>query len=514
MYKMIVVLSFFALVGCNASSITVTPTHPIATVSAIPTRAIATATPSATVLKYAPGLHLTPTPIGTPDPRPISSQNIANLVPLVEFNRSGGEIRSIAWESSDNWFAIATYHKAMLYSANTLKLLNSFSHYGESGAVAINPSGSILATREFRLINLWDVQSGQLLRKLNTQVNVKHPPGSDGRYTAFSPDGKILAASVGDHSWDYAVILWDVDTGKVLHKLEKQIEVGQNTFFQPTFSPTGTSIAFGAYRGTILVWDVNTGKLAHQLEGHSLTVYNVVFSHDGQQLISGSWDGTIRVWDLTTGKETQKIDVDGGSRDGGGVFWIALTPDGTTLLARAAENSFAWDFQSGQLTNQTTIQKPFGGTMIFTTDGKRLITNTFEGVTIWGTSLETQPVPFQTAVASTRIAYPLKGSVRIQAGRQIGGIEGVPMDIPVEFEATSPHAPVTEMRIADKFETPDEMSFRQWEPYAPHKIFSYTPPGFNFFSFVVGVQFRDAKGNLSPIYVDTITVEGMPKQTP
>lgn len=513
MHKLVLFFSFFAFVGCNASTIAATETHPIATVSAIPTRAMASITPSATVLKYAPGLHLTSTPVGTPDPRPISSKNIANLVPLVEFEKKEKEIVHLAWAGAGNVFATISFREVTLYNATTLAKLYLFPT-DEYRQIAFNPNGSVLAARGYRGINLWDTQSGKLLREINTDVNLKNTYVHDGRYMTFSPDGRTLAASINDNSWEYAVVLWDIESGKVLHILEKQVDEGESTFFQPTFSPDGKSIAFGSYRGKILVWDVSTGKLLYQLEGHSSIVYNLVFSRDGRMLISGSSDGSVRVWDLTSGKQTQEILLEGGQRNGGSVTWIALSPNGATLLARADKNLFVWDFQNGKLVNQKIVAKPLTGDMFFSPDGRLLLAGIRDSAALWGVAVNAQPASLQTAVAATHVAYPLKGSVRIQAGRMIGGIERKPMDIPVEFQATSPFAPVTEMRVANECVEKDQMDSLAWGPYAPRKIFSYTPPGFNFFWFKVAVQFRDAKGNLSPIYCDAITVEGMPGVTP
>ena len=58
---------------------------------------------------------------------------------------------------------------------------------------------------------------------------------------------------------------------------------------------------------------------------------------------------------------------------------------------------------------------------------------------------------------------------------------------------------------------PDEIAGEPWQPFAPGKTFPFTPP-INWVGFYVTVQFRDSAGNLSPLYCDDISVEGMPPQ--
>jgi WD40 repeat protein len=68
------------------------------------------------------------------------------------------------------------------------------------------------------------------------------------------------------------------------------------------FSPDGSRIASGSDDNTIRIWDVQTGRQMHRLEGHTATVWSVAFSSDGHWIASGSNDNTVRVWDSETGQ--------------------------------------------------------------------------------------------------------------------------------------------------------------------------------------------------------------------
>ena len=137
------------------------------------------------------------------------------------------------------------------------------------------------------------------------------------------------------------------------------------------------------------------------------------------------------------------------------------------------------------------------------------------------TPLAAQPPPIQTMVAATQVAFPVSGSVEIAEGREIiGATIGQAIQIGVKFAATSPFAPVTEMRVKSGdlggvirktlCLTDEEMRDLEWEPFVAEKSYPFTATVNNFFSFDVAVQFRDAQGHRSPIVCDDIAVEGNP----
>jgi hypothetical protein len=116
-----------------------------------------------------------------------------------------------------------------------------------------------------------------------------------------------------------------------------------------------------------------------------------------------------------------------------------------------------------------------------------------------------------SATATHFTDFPVQGSILIQAGKCcIGGPVGEPINITVSFEAVSPFAQVTHMRTAEHCLSYEDMSVVAWEPFTESKVFQFTPPVFNWFTFTASVQFGDADSNLSPVYCDNIGVEGMP----
>ncbi len=129
------------------------------------------------------------------------------------------------------------------------------------------------------------------------------------------------------------------------------------------------------------------------------------------------------------------------------------------------------------------------------------------------TPVAAQPLAIQTTIAQARAALPVVGKVQVGQGSATGGKAGTTIEIPVNFEANSPAAPVGEMRIKTipigRCLTTEEMADAPWEPFASTKTFFYRV-ALNWTTFKLHVQYRDRQGNLSPVYCGEIAVEGQP----
>ena len=124
------------------------------------------------------------------------------------------------------------------------------------------------------------------------------------------------------------------------------------------------------------------------------------------------------------------------------------------------------------------------------------------------------PAQVITAQAATQMAFPVTGSVVIENGRCCaGGIEGTEITLQVAFQAESPDAKVTEMRVQTGGGClRDEGNLNAaWEPFVPSRSYT-TTLGLNWVGYYVNVQYRDENGSLSPVYCDDISLEGSPRQ--
>ncbi|MBW3541138.1 MAG: hypothetical protein KY476_12790 [Planctomycetes bacterium] len=108
------------------------------------------------------------------------------------------------------------------------------------------------------------------------------------RRAAISPDGRTVAAADGGD-----IVLWEIQTGEPLRRLKSDIR----QLFAVSFSPNGRIVVAGGTEGTVLAWDVATGKEVHRATTHDGLMTAVAFSRDGRRFATGGTAGSALVWD-------------------------------------------------------------------------------------------------------------------------------------------------------------------------------------------------------------------------
>ncbi|RKU09787.1 hypothetical protein C6503_20640 [Candidatus Poribacteria bacterium] len=299
----------------------------------------------------------------------------------------------------------------------------------ETVNIAFSPDGQTLASTSSDYINVWDVNTGQNLKRLDG-------PASS---VAFSPDGRTLA-SAGNN---YAIRLWDLagitksrySFGGNATSHQWDVNIGQNREI-PTeyphavtivaFSPDGrtlasagggrdtnlqlwdvgaltqlrtltghthliTSIAFSPdgltlasagnyFDKSIRLWHVPTGVQKQLLVGHTGLIANVAFSPDGRTLASAGWDRTIRLWDVSTGVQKQVLT---GHADR--VESVAFSPDGLTLASGGRDRTIRlWSGTALQHSQILTQQAGEVLSVAFSPDGRTLASGSADGtILLW-----------------------------------------------------------------------------------------------------------------------------------
>ncbi len=216
-------------------------------------------------------------------------------------------------------------------TADNAQDINLLARLGEGvlAQVAWSPDGGTLAMASSTGIYLYDSISKKEIRLIQTSEGVQ--------FVAFSPDGSLLASSMGD----YSVRLWQVSDGSLLRTMEGHSHVMTSV----AFSPDGTMLASSSWDGLVQLWKVTDGTLVRTLKGHSCGVTSVTFSPDGESLASGSCDKTIRLWRIPDGTPLR---IFTGHSDY--VMSVAISPDGSLLASGSIDKTVRlWRFYDGTL---------------------------------------------------------------------------------------------------------------------------------------------------------------------
>jgi WD40 repeat protein len=200
-------------------------------------------------------------------------------------------------------------------------------------------------------IQLWDVQSGRLLRTMRHFAPKK---ANEFYFMDFSLDGKLLAAlSIGLEG--PTVQLWDVQTGKFL----REFNYGSYGLSRLDFSADRTLLVGSGGFTLPRIWNVRTGKLRTVLQGKSSKnksvseiPSNIVFKVNRDFLYGDFLDYSIYrtyswgVWNSKNGKLLRTIDLGPEA---------VLCADGKTIVNRRGNSLQFHDAWTGNLKSSVDI---------------------------------------------------------------------------------------------------------------------------------------------------------------
>lgn len=297
---------------------------------------------------------------------------------------------------------------------------------------------SIATAADDRTIRIWDPDTGRQTASLTEIVR----KGYGGPVVAFSANLKLVAVNY----WGEITIRTVVD-GSVLIKIDPILDRGQQFVFRPdvfamAFSPDGKRLAtagsiaavggpHGLPGGIVIVWDVQTGKLIHKSDKLSTAASSVVWSPDGKLVAAGTSGaggelqeaGEVRVWDAGTGKALYTFPVKPKTEYGewASAADVAFSPDGKRVAAPITaggrgtpagiviEDTGAsvriWELETGKDTQPVRGLKASVGRVVFSPDGKRLATaGSDKVVRVWdqetGKELAALPCPNRVGVVA------------------------------------------------------------------------------------------------------------------
>jgi WD40 repeat protein len=240
-------------------------------------------------------------------------------------------------------------------TADNVAGLSAFTYFAEGELVrslAFSPDGTVLAAAvgdpaaTIGTIELFDTASGQPLRTLEG-----HTLAVWG--LIFSPDGRFLASAGRDHS----ARIWDWRNGTLVQSLDLPNEV-----VAVEFSPDSRILAVGGVdqwpNADIWTYQVDSWTPLLRLAEY-WNIPDIAFSPDGTRLVGGGTSRNVRVWRASDGAEQLVLYH---SHQVGG---IAISPDGSTVAAATCQQStdnsrctdgaiWLWDLATGRRITELT----------------------------------------------------------------------------------------------------------------------------------------------------------------
>jgi WD40 repeat protein len=159
--------------------------------------------------------------------------------------------------------------------------------------LVFSPDGGAVAFRAENGLGLWELESGKQTRVRFTGTQ------SSPTVLSFSPDGKLLAAGVGDS--DSEVYVWAVQnlwgSASTVPPPRGRFGKHRDWICDVAFAPDNSALVSASADSTLCVWQMDGPEVCRRYRGHRHQVLAVAWSPDGQRLVSSGEDGTVRVWD-------------------------------------------------------------------------------------------------------------------------------------------------------------------------------------------------------------------------
>ncbi len=314
---------------------------------------------------------------------------------------------------------------------------------------AFSPDGSLIAAALDGGVRLWQADTGELLRSIETAagetlsvaftydgrhvvsvgaraIAVRSIDGGDPvltlrdadlRYAAFSGDlRRVLTASRESCARVWKLdsprepTLWRVPEGRMLR-----------VSIQPD-ARVAVTVIEGNGDPTVCIWRSDRAAPL-RCDGHTADVYCVAVSVDGLLVVTGSADQSARVWHVDGQRPAVKLEGHEGA-----VVFAALSRDGRRVVTVALGSAAVWSTETGQ---RELWPGPPGGVSCaaFLPEGERVVTGSYGCAQLW--SVRGEPGLLRTfhgitgAVSSVDVSFDGERFIAAaESGVWIGRLDG------------------------------------------------------------------------------------------
>jgi WD40 repeat protein len=258
-------------------------------------------------------------------------------------------------------------------------------------------------------------------------------------------------------------IFADGSTGFALRRAE------QNSHLMPaTFSPDGQfAVSCGGSGEDIPLLNVEAGQVERYLEGRAEAFPGFAFSADGSRVLAGSANGLVRLWNVQTGQELHRF-------TGDPAVQVAVSPD-AQFAALAGKSNLTvtemyvrlppipmrmvpdsnaikiWNVKTGAEAGLLTGHTDFVGSVVFSPDGRRLLSGSFDGtMRLWDVAKQQEIRLFQRHTGwVTCVAFCPPDGRRAIAGYYDWSVRLWDLETGQELHCFDGHrAPVTSLAVS------------------------------------------------------------------
>jgi WD40 repeat protein len=278
-------------------------------------------------------------------------------------------VRSVVYSPDGRRLASASAEGTLcLWDAASAKALRQWTQASWIKKVQFSPDGRFLASSaNFPApLRLWDVATGKELHRFGD----KDDANSD---LCFAPDGRTIVTRGGDSQF----CLWDAGTCTRRKHFEGPPEGALLCF---AYSPDGKTVATGDNAGKVLLWDPATGTRRALGAGHDGNVEAVAFAPDGKTVASACpEDQLVVLWDVATGKPRRRFE------HAGRLEAVAFAPDGWYVASGGADRTVSlWEVATGKECGRFTGHRGEVCAVAFAPDGRSLASaSTDTTVLLW-----------------------------------------------------------------------------------------------------------------------------------